>query len=161
MLIKSSMFTILENSSLFVNINTLYLLYFIMSLLSHSKLAEQVARETALIMLESPHRDESFGNLDAWEYMETYLCGEKDYQACVHYLRGEAQALAILGLELIRVGSLGSEELLALLCNNEPNAGVGSNNPVKRVEDSGFFLRWVVFTFQSRKYMVSSNPSKQ
>ena len=113
-----------------------------MSLISHSELAEQVARETALIMLESPHKDESFGNLDAWEYMETYLCGEKDYQACVHYLRGEAQALARLGLELIRVGSLGSEELLALLCNNEPNAGVGLNNPGKRVEDSGI-IPWM------------------
>ena len=55
---KTSIFTILENSSLFVNIKTLYLLYFIMSLLSRSKLAEQVAREMALIMLESPHGDE-------------------------------------------------------------------------------------------------------
>ena len=89
-----------------------------MSLISRSELAEQVARETALIMLESPRRDESFGNPEAWEYMETYLCGEKDYQACVYYLRGEAQALARLGSGLIRVGSLGSEELLALLCNN-------------------------------------------
>ena len=68
--------------------------------------------------------------------METYLCGRRDYQACIHYLRGKAQALARLGLELIRVGSLGSKELLALLCNNEPNAGVGSNNPVKRVKES-------------------------
>ena len=86
--------------------------------MSSSGLAEQVACETALIMLESPHRDETFGNPEAWEYMETYLCGERDYQACIHYLRGEAQALARLSLELIRVGSLGSEELLALLCNN-------------------------------------------
>ena len=64
--------------------------------MSSSGLAEQVACETALIMLESPHRDETFGNLEAWEYMETYLCGERDYQACIHYLRGESQALARL-----------------------------------------------------------------
>ena len=82
-------------------------------------LAEQVACETALIMLESPHRDKTFVNLEAWEYMETYLCGEGDYQACIHYLKGEAQALARLGLELIRVGSLGSKEHLALLCNTK------------------------------------------
>ena len=88
-----------------------------MSLMSSSVLAEQVACKIALIMLESPVRDETFGNLEAWEYMETYLCGERDYQACIHYLRGEAQVLSRLGLELIRVRSLGSEELLALLCN--------------------------------------------
>ena len=91
-----------------------------MSLVSSSVLAEQVACETALIMLESLERDETFGNLEAWEYMEMYLCGERDYQACIHCIRGEAQALARLGLELIRAGSLGSEELLTLLCNNEP-----------------------------------------
>ena len=88
-----------------------------MSLVSSSIVAEQVAHETALIILESPERDEIYGNLEAWEHMETYLCGKRDYQACIHYLRGEAQALARLGLELTRVGSLGSEELLALLCN--------------------------------------------
>ena len=86
-----------------------------MSLMSSSVLAEQVARETALIMLGSPERDETFGNLEAWEYMETYLFSERDYQACIHYLKGEAQALARLGLKLIRVDSLGSKELLALL----------------------------------------------
>ena len=90
-----------------------------MSSMSSSKLAEKVACETALIMLESPVRDKTFGNLEAWKYMETYLCCERDYQACIHYLRGEAQALARLGLELIRVGSLGSGELLALLCNKD------------------------------------------
>ena len=94
-----------------------------MSLLSHSKLAEQVARETALIMLESPHRDESFGNLDAWEYMETYLCGKKDYQACVHYLRGEAQALARLGSELVRVGSLGLKSSWPYFATMSPTRG--------------------------------------
>ena len=56
--------------------------------------------------------------------------------------KAEAQALARLGLELIRVGSLGSKELLALLCNNEFNTGVGSNNPVKRVEDLGI-IPWM------------------
>ena len=86
--------------------------------MSSSGLAEQVAYKTALIVLESPCRDKTFGNLEAWEYMETYLCGERDYQACIHYLRGEAQALARLSLELIRAGSLGSKEFLALLCNN-------------------------------------------
>ena len=90
-------------------------------------------------MLESPVRDETLGNPEAWDYMETYLCGEKDYQACIHYLRGKAQAQAILGLELIRVGSLRSEELLALLCNNKPNAGEESNNLVKRVKDLGYY----------------------
>ena len=46
--------------------------------MSSSGLAEQVACETALIMLESPHRDKTFGNPEAWEYMETYLCSERD-----------------------------------------------------------------------------------
>ena len=50
-----------------------------MSLMSSSVLAEQVACKTALIMLESPVRDKTFENLEAWEYMETYLCGERDY----------------------------------------------------------------------------------
>ena len=74
-----------------------------MSSISSSVLAEQVACETALIMLESPVRDETFGNLEAWEHTETYLCGESDYKACIFYLEGEAQALARLGLELIRL----------------------------------------------------------
>ena len=86
-------------------------------------------------MLESPVRYKIFGDLEAWDYIETYLCGERDYQACIHYLKGEAQALDRLGLELIILGTLRSEELLALLCNNEPNAGIGSHNPVKRTED--------------------------
>ena len=88
-----------------------------MSSMSSFGFAEQVAREMALIMLESPERDETFGNLEAWEYMEIYLCGKRDYQACIHCLRGEAQALARLSSELIWVESLGSKELLALLCN--------------------------------------------
>ena len=88
-----------------------------MSLMSSSGLAEQVAWEMALIMLESPYRDKTFGNLEAWEYLETSLCSERDYQACIHYIKKEVQALARLGLELIRVKSLGSKELLALLCN--------------------------------------------
>ena len=71
--------------------------------MSSSILAEQLACETALIMLESPERDEIFGNLEAWGYMDAYLCGERDYQVCIHYLKGETQALARLGLELIRV----------------------------------------------------------
>ena len=50
-----------------------------MSLMSSSGLAEQVACEMALIMLESPHWDKTFGNLEAWKYMETYLCRERDY----------------------------------------------------------------------------------
>ena len=94
-----------------------------MSSMSSSGLAEQVACEMALIMLGSPHRDKTFGNPEAWEYMETYLCGEKDYQACIHYLKGEAQALARLGSELIRVGSLGSEELLAYFATMSPTQG--------------------------------------
>ena len=85
--------------------------------MSSSVLAEQVACETALIMLESLVRDETFGNLEAWEYIETHLCGKRDYQACIRYLRGKAQALARPGLELIRVGSLGLKELPDLLCN--------------------------------------------
>ena len=55
-----------------------------MSLVSSSVLAEQVACETALAMLEGPERDKTFGNLEAWKYMETYLCGKKNYQACIH-----------------------------------------------------------------------------
>ena len=86
-----------------------------MSSMISSVLAEQVACKTALIMLESPVRDKLFGNMEAWDYMETYLWGERDHQACIHYLKGEAHTLARLGLELIRVESLGSEELLALL----------------------------------------------
>ena len=34
--------------------------------MSSSGLAEQVACETALIMLESPHRDKTFGTPEAW-----------------------------------------------------------------------------------------------
>ena len=79
-----------------------------MSLMSSSVLAEQVACETAIVMLESPGRSKTFENLEAWDYMELYLCGERDYQACIHYLKGEAQALARLGLELIGVESKGS-----------------------------------------------------
>ena len=51
--------------------------------------------------------------------------------------KGEAQALARLGSEFIRVGSLGSKELLALLCNNKPNFGLGLNDLSKRVKDLG------------------------
>ena len=80
-------------------------------------LAEQLARETAIIILESPARDENYGTPEAWTYMETYLCGERNNQACIFYLKGWAQALARLGTDLIKVGSLGSKELLALLCN--------------------------------------------
>ena len=75
-----------------------------MSSMSSSVLAEQVACETALIMLESPVRDKTLGSLQAWEYKETYLCGERDFQACIHYLTELAQALARLCLELLRVG---------------------------------------------------------
>ena len=113
-----------------------------MSSVCSSVLSEQVACETALIMLESSERDETFGNLEAWEFMATNLCGKRDYQSLHLLLRGEAQALARLGLKLIRVGSLGPKELLALLCNNEPNAGVGLNNPVKRVKDLGI-IPWM------------------
>ena len=108
-----------------------------MSSMSSSMLVERGARETALIMLESPVRDETFGNLEAWEYMETYLCGERDYQACIHYLKGEAQALDRLGLELVRVGSLRSEELLALLFNNEPNTREEAVNLIMKVTNLG------------------------
>ena len=45
--------------------------------------------------------------------------------------------MARLGSESFRAGSLGYKELLSLLCNNEPNAGVGLNNPAKRVKDFG------------------------
>ena len=58
-----------------------------MSFVSSSVLAEQAACKTALVMLESPERDKTYGNLEAWEYMETYLCVKRDYQACIHYLR--------------------------------------------------------------------------
>ena len=53
-------------------------------------LTEQIARKTAIIMLESPAKDKAYGTLKAWDYMETYLCGEHDLQACIHYLLGKA-----------------------------------------------------------------------
>ena len=40
-------------------------------------LAEEVACQTARIMLESLVRDKTFGNLEAWEYMEMNLCSER------------------------------------------------------------------------------------
>ena len=63
--------------------------------MSSSRLAEQVARETALSMLESPHRDKTFGNPEAWEYMETYLCGERDYQV-LEYDFSDASCRAVI-----------------------------------------------------------------
>ena len=72
----------------------------------------------AITMLESPVRNKTYGSPKAWDYMEKYLCGNHDFKACIYYLKGEAQALARLGTELIRVASLGSIEFLALLFNN-------------------------------------------
>ena len=66
-------------------------------------------------MLESPVRDKTYGTPELWDYMEMYLCGKHNFQACVHYLKGEAQALEKLGLQLISVGPLGSKELLTLI----------------------------------------------
>ena len=55
-----------------------------MSLMISSVLADQVACKMALIMLKSPVRDKTYGNPEAWDYMETYLCGERDYKACIY-----------------------------------------------------------------------------
>ena len=41
-------------------------------------ICKNVLRETALIMLESEERDKNFGNKEAWDYINTYLCGEDD-----------------------------------------------------------------------------------
>ena len=72
-----------------------------MSSVKNSNLDKQIACETAMLMLESPARDRAFGTSEAWEYIETYLCGEHDLQACVYYLKGKDQDLAKLGSEFI------------------------------------------------------------
>ena len=72
-----------------------------MSSVGNSNLANQIARKTAIFILESPARDKAFGTPEAWEYIETYLCGEHDLQACVCYLKGYAQALARLSWNLL------------------------------------------------------------
>ena len=35
----------------------------------------------AIILLESPAWDKVYGTPEAWDYMETYLCGEHDPKA--------------------------------------------------------------------------------
>ena len=86
-----------------------------MSSMGNISLTEQIACETAIIMLESPAQDKVYGTPEAWDYMETYFCSEDDLQAWVHYLKCKAQALARLGSEFIKEGLLGSEDFLALL----------------------------------------------
>ena len=77
-----------------------------MSSVGNSNLAKQIACKTAITNLESPARDKAFGTPEARDYNETYLCGEHDLQACVQYLKGKAQALASLGSEFNKAGSL-------------------------------------------------------
>ena len=89
-----------------------------MSSVGKLTLNEQVACETTIIVLESPIRDKTYVTPEAWDNMETYLCGKNEFQVCIYYLKGEAQALAKLWTELIRVVSLKSQELLALPCKN-------------------------------------------
>ena len=53
-------------------------------------LVEPLAKEIAIIMLESPARNKYNRTKKVWDYMETYLCCNKDYHAFVCYLKGEA-----------------------------------------------------------------------
>ena len=96
-----------------------------MSSVGNLTLTKQIAHEMAILLLESPAQDKIYGTPKSLDYMEIYLCGKHNLQACFHYLKGKAQALARLGPEFVRVGSLGAKELLALLCNSEPNARQG------------------------------------
>ena len=52
-------------------------------------------------MLESPVRDKASDTPEAWDFIEASLCGDYDLQACVHYLKEEAQALARLSKNLL------------------------------------------------------------
>ena len=45
-----------------------------MPLMSSSRLAVQVACETALIMLESPERDKTSRNMEAWSTWRRTMC---------------------------------------------------------------------------------------
>ena len=36
-------------------------------------LADQVARKKAIIKLENPERDLTYGNTKSWNYLETYI----------------------------------------------------------------------------------------
>ena len=56
-------------------------------------------------------------------------------------LKGEAQKLAHLGTNGIRIGSEGSKELCSLLCTIEPNAGDEAINQGKKGNDSGIIPR--------------------
>ena len=89
-----------------------------MSFLVNVALAEQVTCETAIIMLDSLARDKTYGSQEAVMYMETYMCRERDFQACILYLKRKIQVLVGHGTELIKVGSFGCKELLALLCTH-------------------------------------------
>ena len=62
-----------------------------MSSLGNLTLSEQFACETAINMLESPVRDKAYGTTEAWTYKEILMCGERIYQASIHYLKGKSQ----------------------------------------------------------------------
>ena len=49
-----------------------------MSSVGSLSLTEQVAHKIAIIMLESPVRDEAYNTAEAQDYNKTYLCGEHD-----------------------------------------------------------------------------------
>ena len=54
------------------------------------------------------------------ENIRKHICVENAIVKLAFTLKGEEQALARIGTELIKVGYLGSKELLALLCNSKP-----------------------------------------
>ena len=64
-------------------------------------LTKQVGHETAIIKSEISVKDKTYGTSEAWDYMETYLCGKQNLQAFFQYLKGKAQALARLGSKFI------------------------------------------------------------
>lgn len=41
--------------------------------------------------VREPVRDNTYCSPEACDYMEAYLCGEHEFHACIHYLKGEAQ----------------------------------------------------------------------
>ena len=76
--------------------------------------------ETALVILQTEQKDNSFRCRKEWDYIGTYLFGENNCEYCCYILKGETQLLASLKAFQTRFGKQDSRELLSLLCNNEP-----------------------------------------
>ena len=94
--------------------------------MSSSFLAEKVACETALIMLESPVRDKTFGNLEAWTTWRcTYV--KKGLSGLHTLFKRRSTSPSQIWFGVIKVGPLRSKELLALLYNKDKNLNLAIN----------------------------------